>query len=137
VLEAHREASALTPNTTDTPASTLQKAATEEQEVLYTHRGRSADSEDALVIKKVSTNPSSDHPQKSGANAGPPPSPSGAQSAKKEARISFLGLFKYSSCGQKLLVYLGLFSSVVSGLTAPLISLILGEIVGIFNPRNS
>ena len=54
----------------------------------------------------------------------------------KVGRIPFFKLFKYSSCGQKLLVAIGIISAIISGAAAPTISIIFGEIVAIFDPRN-
>ena len=54
----------------------------------------------------------------------------------KVERIPFFKLFKYSSCGQKLLVATGIIAAIISGAAAPTISIIFGEIVAIFDPRN-
>ena len=46
-----------------------------------------------------------------------------------------MDLFKYSTCCQKFMVYVGLFAAFVAGAFVPSIAIIFGEIVIIFDPN--
>ena len=79
--------------------------------------------------------PKAGHDKTKGHGPPGPGRPGGFQ--QKEEKIGFLELFKYSSCGQKSVVWLGLLSSVISGAASPTIAVVMGEIIAIFDPGNS
>jgi len=114
------------------------------EEIQMTDRGgREAKADEALVTKEshketpVTPGKTFDAPTTSSKAFEEPTSDKKPPPMKPEVdRISFFHLFKYSSCCQKFLVWVGIFSAVIAGGFSPSIAIVFGEIVAIFDPNN-
>jgi hypothetical protein len=68
-------------------------------------------------------------------SAAPDDAPKKDEKDTQGKMISFTELFKYQPVWDKTLIWLGVALSIVGGISAPLMAVVFGELIDIFDPK--